>query len=92
MARRPIGYGMMLPLGVSTDQIMRTVAPEHRSTLESRKSSGQEPITPCPTGTGRIFGLCQAVNCLATITPSLRDIPLLLALPFIPLRDALVDR
>jgi hypothetical protein len=45
-----------------------------------------------PYGTGRIFGLFQAINCLATITPSLRDIPLLLALPFIPLRDALVDR
>ena len=35
MARRPVEYGMMLTLGVSTDQIMRTVEPEHRSTLKA---------------------------------------------------------
>jgi hypothetical protein len=36
MGRRPVGYGMMLPLGVSTDRFMRTVAPEHRSARWNR--------------------------------------------------------
>ena len=45
-----------------------------------------------PYGTGRFFGLFQAINCQATITTSLPDIPLLLPRLFIPLRDALVNR
>jgi hypothetical protein len=52
-----------------------------------------------PSGTGRVFDVFQAINCLATIIASLqgrvqqslRDIPLLLGRLFISLLDVLVD-
>jgi hypothetical protein len=55
---RPVGYGMM--------------GSDRRATIRTITQSGVR-IRPCPTGRILNLDVFQAINCLATITWSLRD-------------------
>ena len=57
---RPVGHGLICGARVCH--------------VPKQKDAPNQPITPCLTGTVPFSNVFQAVNCLATITQTLRDI------------------